>query len=211
MKLIRLLTVLVATMSLVAVLIPSAMASDATRSMRAARGEALAADVFTADDPRAAFESLSAEDQDIVEEFATVVSDETIEVDVVAVPSTEVTDYTTDLAARCWRSTWFVDGKNSFGGVLYRYYLTATWCAQNGQVYYGRMDDRWGETYYPGWRFNGHIGGMHTITNNQYRIYTQGKFTLGSGGWDVQTRTPCLQIRGNANGTVRGLASCNLN
>jgi hypothetical protein len=109
----------------------------------------------------------------------------------------------------CWTVSSYVYGSNALGNHLYRYWMTIDWCINtSNQVYWGTIANRWAETLFPGWSFDGHIqAGQRTLTS-EYRAYSQGKFVLGAGGWDIQEARPCIQLRGYWNATANVYASC---
>lgn len=112
-------------------------------------------------------------------------------------PSGEETgssDSSSDLgaqAAGCWYQTWWRYAKNIFGKKLWQYNQRLNWCS-NGSSITSASRERWGETFWIGWRFKGHIdsaiygGRGHTY----YRAVTQGHFEYGAGPWDIQHQYP---------------------
>ena len=94
-------------------------------------------------------------------------------------------------AAGCWYQTWWRYSKNFFGKKLWQYNQRLNWCS-NGRTITSASRERWGETYWIGWRFKGHIdsaiyGGSGYTS---YRAVTQGHFEYGAGPWDIQHQYP---------------------
>lgn len=56
-------------------------------------------------------------------------------------------------------------------------------------------------------------GGHHHsagVVSNQDRAYSQHRFVLGAGGWDIQSPTPCLRVEGRANATATASYTCGI-
>jgi hypothetical protein len=170
---------------------------------------ALVDQIMSADNPDDAYESLPADVRQQLEVYGQADSEEAhVDIDQIA-PTIALED--ADVAGtRCWAASGYVYGQNGWGATLWKYHQTIIWCIRDGRVISGKMEKRWAETNWPGWKFVGHVGQDGTFQNNSYRHYTQGHFTYGSGGWTVQTSRPCNQLRGYGNHTAKILASCNL-
>lgn len=77
-------------------------------------------------------------------------------------------------ALTVWRG-----GKNALGQFLWKYFQKIEWC-YNGSYITAKTRLRWGEVYFPGWEFKGHIGNYESggVGYWSYRAWTQGKFSL---------------------------------
>jgi hypothetical protein len=84
---------------------------------------------------------------------------------------------------------------NIFGSKLWAYFQRIDWC---GDGYYVTWHQRyrWGETYWPGWSFKGHIGNSVSGGNwyHWYTAWTQGHFCLISYLSCVQDRYPWVSM-----------------
>lgn len=70
--------------------------------------------------------------------------------------------------------------------------------------------DNGGETSTPGWRYEGVTDSDAGVVNNEGRSYSQYKFVLGAGGWDIQTPTPCIRVIGQASGEADSDLVCGI-
>lgn len=116
----------------------------------------------------------------------------------------------TPLATGCWtqRATW--KPKAAAGNVLYTYHHVVGWCASGSQVTSARVADSGGETKTPGWRYEGITASAAGVVSNQGRSYTQHKFVLGVGGWDVQSPLHCGRGKGGSSGSATFDATCGI-
>lgn len=113
-------------------------------------------------------------------------------------------------ATGCWTARTQWEQKNIYGGGIYMWYHVGSWCASGSTVTSSGIADWGGQTYAIGWRYEGRINGSSGIVSNQGRSYTQQKFVLGVGGWDVDTRQECARIIGNASGSASGSMTCGI-
>lgn len=158
-----------------------------------------------ASDPDAAFAALSPKDQRLVVSFLTV-----MEVDEVAFTDRAGSSDTDGLAAAastCYTFTKRFDGKNTFGGTLFSYFLKINWCGNGSTITSTPTQSRWGTTYYAYWFFNGHIDWSSSggYGKTYYQAFTQGSFSfcppiLGC----VQGRYPWIDMTVYPNGGVSG-------
>lgn len=86
------------------------------------------------------------------------------------------------------------------GNTLYTYWQTTRVCARNGRVTSVSVTDAGGETKTPGWKI------AHAPTKMKKNVGWEGRgvaqyyFVLGTGGYDIQNPTECIQQRLNGNG-----------
>lgn len=106
----------------------------------------------------------------------------------------------TPLAVGCWtgRVDWTV--RAAAGNGLYSYYHVGRWCSNGSSVTSASIADKGAQTYTVGWRYAGVTASGSGVVSNQGRSYTQHKFILGVGGWDVDTRLECGRVRGQSTG-----------
>jgi hypothetical protein len=114
------------------------------------------------------------------------------------------------MSSGCWTIRWDGWAKAAAGNTLYTYYHVGYWCSSGSSITAASTAAAGGETSTPGWRYEGVINESHGIVSNQGRSYTQQKFVLGVGGWDVQSPTPCLRVNGLTNGTATGSSTCGI-
>ena len=100
------------------------------------------------------------------------------------------------LATGCWTQRWTWGPKANAGNTLYTYYHVGRWCASGSTVTSASEADSGGETKTPGWRYEGVVARDAGVVSNQGRSYTQHKFALGAGGWDIQTPLECARVKG---------------
>lgn len=112
--------------------------------------------------------------------------------------------------AGCW--TQRVDGWSEAraGNTLYTYYHVGSWCSDGSSVTEASVADNGGETSTPGWRYEGVTDSDAGVVNNEGRSYSQYKFVLGAGGWDIQTPTPCIRVIGQASGEADSDLVCGI-
>ena len=99
-------------------------------------------------------------------------------------------------ASGCWYGfTVQRYGKNIFGSKLWAYFQRLDWCG-DGYYIYWHARYRWGEVYFPGWSFEGHIGN-NTSGGNGYHswtAWTQGHFCLAKYFSCVQNAYPWISM-----------------
>ncbi len=105
-------------------------------------------------------------------------------------------DTISPMANGCWtgRVDWTI--RATAGNTLYTYYHVGGWCVSGTSVTSAWTADSGGQTHTIGWRRDGRIGQSSGVISNQGRSYTQQKFVLGTGGWDVLTNQPCGRVAG---------------
>jgi hypothetical protein len=98
-------------------------------------------------------------------------------------------------------------GLNSLGDKLWSYFQKINWCYDGSKIT-SKTRLRWGEVYYPGWQFAGHIGNLEQGGVNQwsYRAWTQGEFKLCLGGdiGCVQYKYPWIDMTVYGDGSYTG-------
>lgn len=114
------------------------------------------------------------------------------------------------LATGCWtaRANW--NQYNIYGAAIYSWYHVGHWCASGSTVTSASIADYGGQTYVVGWRKDGLTASSSGVVSNQGRSYTQQKFVLGVGGWDVDTRYECARVNGTASATASGTMTCGI-
>ncbi len=107
------------------------------------------------------------------------------------------------LGSGCKTFTVKRSGLNALGGELWAYFQKIEWC-YNGEKITSKTRLRWGEVYYPGWQFVGHIGNLEQggVGQWSYRAWTQGEFKLCLGGdiGCIQYRYPWIDMTVYGNG-----------
>lgn len=116
----------------------------------------------------------------------------------------------TPLAVGCWQQRWNWSGQAAAGNTLYTFYHVGHWCASGTTVRSAAILDAGGETRTPGWRYEGIVARSSGVVANQGRSYTQHKFVLGVGGWDIQTSLRCFRVKGTAAGTSTSDGTCGI-
>lgn len=114
------------------------------------------------------------------------------------------------MAAGCWTARTNGSAKAAAGNTLYTYYHVGGYCSSGSTITSAWVADSGGETSTPGWSYKGVISTDSGIVSNQGRSYSQMKFELGSGGWVVQSPTPCLRINGLSSGGVTASSTCGI-
>ena len=114
------------------------------------------------------------------------------------------------MAVGCWtgRADWNI--KALAGNTLYTYYHVGRWCSSGSTITSSSIADKGAQTFTVGWRYAGVPASGAGIVSNQGRSYTQHKFILGVGGWDVQTTLECGRIRGFTSGGAAADAVCGI-
>ena len=113
-------------------------------------------------------------------------------------------------ATGCWTMRSNGSAKAATGNTLYTYFHVGQWCASGSTVTSAKIQERGGETSTPGWRWAGAVGGSAGVVGNQGRSYSQVKFVLRAGAWDVQSPTPCLRVNGMSNATATTSSTCGI-
>ena len=115
-----------------------------------------------------------------------------------------------DLASTqgCWAGNARYTEKAALGNSLWDTYTEGTWCGSGSSVTSASFSRSWSTIAAVGWRDGGQIGRGAGVSNKQARIWSQRKMILGTGGWDVQTRTPCLRLNGTASGRTSITLTC---
>lgn len=116
----------------------------------------------------------------------------------------------TAAASGCWLGRANYKATALAGNTLYTYFHTGGWCISGGCVYDPSTYEDGGETSTPGWHYNGVIKRKAGVISNQGRSYSQFKFTLSVGPWDVQTPTPCVRVNGLSNATYTSSGTCGI-
>jgi len=106
------------------------------------------------------------------------------------------------LAGGCWWAQVKRYAKNLIGSTLWAYFQKINWCS-NGSYITSHSRTRWGETYWPGWSWEGNIGSTTGGGNGStyYRSWTQGHFCLISYFSCVQNAYPWIDMTVYRNGT----------
>lgn len=116
----------------------------------------------------------------------------------------------TPQATGCWTQRWTWGPKAAAGNTLYTYYHVGYWCSSGTRITAARIADAGGETKTVGWRYEGITARSAGIVSNQGRSYTQHKFVLGVGGWDVQSPLECARVKGLTSGTSQADSVCGI-
>lgn len=116
----------------------------------------------------------------------------------------------TEAASGCWLGRANYKATALAGNTLYTYFHTGGWCISGGTVYDPSTYEDGGETSTPGWHYDGVIARNAGVISNQGRSYSQFKFTLSAGPWDIQTPTPCIRVNGLSNATFTSSGTCGI-
>lgn len=81
---------------------------------------------------------------------------------------------------------------NNSGGIVMKYFHTQKTCIDSSRVTSARVSSTSGQVWYVGWRYEGRIDGGGAVIGGRGVSFSQGKFVLGSGGWDIAYWYPCL-------------------
>ena len=100
--------------------------------------------------------------------------------------------------------------KNSLGGNLWTQGTEGTWCWKGSKVTSAKFGRSWSVMHAALWQDKGQIGKGAGVSGSYGRIWAQRKYTLGTGGWDIQTSTPCVRLSGNASGGYTNQAVCSI-
>jgi hypothetical protein len=169
----------------------------------AQEGLDLASRVFEASDPARAYSALSDEERvkvDAVTLPASLeVSESLVDANGKEIPSSDLRMHPENYSG-CYG--WHQTYKRTalLGNTLYTYWQTTSVCVSNGTVTGVSVTDAGGETSTPGWRID---KGPDLATKNvgwEGRGVAHYHFVFGTGGWDVQHPTDCVQQRLNGNG-----------
>ena len=114
------------------------------------------------------------------------------------------------LATGCWTARTSGSAKAALGNTLYTYFHVGGWCASGSIVTSAWVADAGGETSTPGWSYVGVINRNSGVVSNEGRSYSQTKFVLGSGGWIIQSPTPCLRISGTSAPAATAAGTCGI-
>lgn len=116
----------------------------------------------------------------------------------------------TPLAVGCWtaKAEWTI--RAALGNGLYSFYHVGRWCSNGSTVTSASIADKGAQTYAVGWRYAGVSASGSGVVGNQGRSYTQHKFILGAGGWDIDTRLDCARVRGQSSGNALGDMTCGI-
>ncbi len=167
-------------------------------------GAAVANRVMAASDPAAAYSKLSAAEKSA---YIAAVSAVTIE----AVPHGSPIPVATvqgfaAASTTCWTWEWEVDGKATFGVVVFRYFQDMGWCANGTTISSLTWHNRRGEVDFVGWNFSQVPADWTTsggVGHSTWRSFTQATFS-----WCLpvcaQYRYPWLDMTAHANGTGTG-------
>jgi hypothetical protein len=99
----------------------------------------------------------------------------------------------------CWNGfsgVWFW---TSLAGVhLYEMWMNGSWCTNDttGVATSASYTNSGGSGLAPGWRHDGRRGFDSGVSGGQAKIWSQHRFILGAGGWDIQTVDHCMRIVG---------------
>lgn len=114
------------------------------------------------------------------------------------------------LASGCWAGRVDESYTAVAGNTVFTFYHVGGWCVSGSTVTSASVLDAGGETSTPGWRYEGVINRSAGVVSNQGRSYSQVKFVLGVGGWDIQTPTPCTRVFGLSNATYTWDTACGI-
>jgi hypothetical protein len=110
----------------------------------------------------------------------------------------------------CWGSYARYTEKAALGNSLWDTYTEGGWCTNGSTVTSATFNRSWSTVAAVGWRDGGQLGKGSGIVSNQARIWSQRRMILGAGGWDVQTRNPCIRLNGSSSGGASASQTCSL-
>lgn len=81
-------------------------------------------------------------------------------------------------ATSCWRWDAWRLGENIVGVDLWKSHHRVNWCGDGSWIRSHAYTERWGETFFPGWKDKGltQSGQRYGVNWNQYQSWTQRKF-----------------------------------
>jgi hypothetical protein len=181
----------------------------------------------SAANPQATFNALSANDKAAFESYflpATTVEKVTLTpldstamhaVDTGAVAlvysSTEAASNAMAAAASgCWGNYVKSTAHAALGNAIWDTYTEGTWCYSGSTVTSATFSRSWSTIAAVGWRDSGQLGAGSGVVSNKAKIWSQRKMIFGSGGWDIQTQTPCLRMIGSASGGTTASSTCSI-
>ena len=114
------------------------------------------------------------------------------------------------LASGCWGTYTKATMRSTVGVALWDTFNEGTWCSNGTSVTSASFGRSWSSIAAVGWRDAGQIGSGSGVSSNQARIWSQRKMIFGTGGWDIQTMTPCNRLNGSASGGASFSESCSI-
>lgn len=150
--------------------------------------------VLEAEDPDAAYAELSAAEQAEFDYWM-----KPVEVVQVSPPVLAPAPTSDSGINACWNGFSGVWIWKSLAGVhLYEMWMNGSWCTNDvtGSATSASYTNSGGSGLAPGWRHDGRRGFASGVSGGQAKIWSQHRFVLGAGGWDVQTIDQCMRIIG---------------
>jgi hypothetical protein len=168
----------------------------------------LAAQVSNADDPKAAFVTLTPDEQQLVIDYLKVGYYETSMVTKRASTDGGVMTGMTPLAAQCWTGYNSVSGYNNFGVKMFEFAMTIDRCDNGASMTNVNNNPQIYATVTPAgtlWNYEGVLNASSTggVGWYDWGVYRQAKFSLCmvNGVGCVQSSYPWLKTVAHANGT----------
>lgn len=180
----------------------------------------LTENVFSAQSPEAAYENLSASEQEAFDSYA-LPQEHYVELGEIE-PQDDLARQIQEQgtapesledpqAAGCWHGQANGWAEAAAGNTLYTYFVEGTWCSNGSGVTSASYDRAGGETSTPGWSYEGLLDNDSGISGNRGIFWAQHEFELGSGGWVIQNPTPCIRFLGSAAGNTDSDRTCSVN
>lgn len=204
----------------------AASASDTDRTAIAETATAVWNRLDAADDPAAAYAKLSREDRAAFDayllpaggtESVTLRPTDDAARAALAAGDVEGRYDSTDAALAgvgstrgCWGSYARYTEKAALGNAIWDTYTEGSWCGNGSSVTSATFSRSWSTIAAVGWRDGGQVGKGAGVASNRARIWSQRKMVLGAGGWDAQTRNPCLRLNGTASGGTSASQTCSI-
>lgn len=167
-------------------------------SAREAAANVMATEMVESADPEAYVLSLSDEERQVFKAYVMLAEvedapgsfDEPVAVDDHEEPQRAAREATVNALTYCYTGISTRYGRNAVGGVLWWMKVQNRWCRTGSTVISSSFLASWDDTTAIGWASHGRIARDNKVVDNRGRVFAQHKFTLGSGGWIVQSRTP---------------------
>lgn len=100
-------------------------------------------------------------------------------------------------ASGCWQNRTTREARSPIGLKVVSIFMAGQSCSNGSRITSSGVFEAGGQTHVIGWRYNGVINKWSGFSPVEGRSSAQFSFTLGSGGWDFQSPTPCIRVYQN--------------
>ncbi|MDG4765920.1 hypothetical protein O7632_17705 [Solwaraspora sp. WMMD406] len=164
--------------------------------------------VLDAEDPAAAYRSLSAADRAVFDRrmlpTESAVSVEVVAADAVARANADAgrsPDRFGTLVDGCWYARGWDSRSSAAGDPLYTFWTMIYYCAVGQTITEVSMYDSGSEILAPGWRHDGIKAQDTGVVRDQARGWAKHRFVLSTGDVDLWQRDHCIRVIGTYAGT----------